>query len=214
MRIFLALFALLLAAPAFAAPIIGQPAPVFTGTDTLGNQRSLETYLGKTVVLEWTNHECPYVKKHYNSGNMQKIQEQAAADGVIWLRVVSSAPGEQGHVTPEQANRLVAEKHAVATATILDESGDIGRAYNARTTPHMFVIDPNGVLVYAGAIDSKPTSDAEDIATAQNYVKTVLDDLKAGRPVSVASTQPYGCAVKYGTPAATTPTPDPGATAE
>jgi len=214
MRIILALFALLLSVPAFAAPIIGQPAPVFTGKDTLGNDRSLETYLGKTVVLEWTNHECPYVKKHYDSGNMQSIQEQASADGVIWLRMISSAPGQQGHVSPEQANRLVDEKHAIATATILDESGDIGRAYNAKTTPHMFVIDPNGVLVYAGAIDNKPTSDAGDIATAQNYVKTVLDDLKAGRPVSVGETQAYGCAVKYGTSPATTPTPDPGATAE
>lgn len=197
MRILIAFFALFLAMPAFAAPIIGQPAPEFTGKDTTGNDRSLSTYLGKIVVLEWTNHECPYVKKHYDAGNMQKVQQQAAEEDVIWLRIISSAPGKQGHVSAVDANRIVAEKHAVATATLLDESGDIGELYDAKTTPHMFVIDKDGTLVYGGAIDDKPTSDIADIATAKNYVKTVLDDLKMGRPVSVGETKPYGCGVKY-----------------
>ena len=211
MRYLIALFALLLAFPAAAAPIIGQPAPAFTGKDTLGNDRSLATYLGKTVVLEWTNHECPYVKKHYDSGNMQKTQEEAARDGVIWLRIISSGEGQQGYVMPEQANRIIAEEHAVATATLLDTTGDIGRAYAAKTTPHMFVIDPNGVLVYGGAIDDKPTSDVADVATAKNYVKTVLDDLKAGRPVSVGETKSYGCGVKYGTAESVEPAVAPAA---
>jgi peroxiredoxin len=205
MRLLIALFVLFLAAPSWAqdqavtlaSPIIGQPAPEFTGRDTTGNDRKLSTYQGKVVVLEWTSGECPYVKKHYDSGNMQKTQELAAQQGAIWLRLISSGPGMPGHVSAVDADRFVAEKHAVATATILDESGEIGHLYGAMTTPHMFVIDKNGILVYAGAIDDKPTTAQEDLATAKNYVKTVLNDLAAGRPVSVAETKPYGCAIKY-----------------
>lgn len=197
MRFLFALFLALFALPAVAAPIIGQPAPDFTGKDTTGNDRTLSTYLGKIVVLEWTNHECPYVKKHYDSGNMQKVQQQAADEGVIWLRINSSAPGKQGHVSAIDSDRIAQEKGAVVTATLLDEAGTIGQLYGAKTTPHMFVIDKDGTLIYAGAIDDKPTSDSADIATSKNYVKTVLDDLKTGRPVSVGETKPYGCGVKY-----------------
>lgn len=182
---------------ALAQAVVGQPAPDFKGLDTKGATRSLSEFAGKIVVLEWTNHECPYVRKHYGSGNMQKLQKEAADQGAVWLRVISSAPGEQGHVSAIDADRIVAEKNAIATATILDESGVIGRSYGAKTTPHMFVVDQNGVLVYAGAIDDKPTTDAADIATAHNYVEAVLDDLKMGRQVSVGQTQAYGCGVKY-----------------
>ncbi len=183
---------------AHASPVIGQPAPEFSAKDTGGNTRSLSTYKGKVVVLEWTNHECPYVKKHYDSGNMQKIQQQAADQGVIWLRIISSAPGKQGHLSGVDADRVARDANAVATATLIDETGEVGKLYGAKTTPGMVVIGADGNVAYAGAIDDKPTSDQADIATAKNYVKTVLDDLHAGRPVSVAETQSYGCGIKYG----------------
>jgi peroxiredoxin len=177
--------------------LTGQPAPDFAATDTMNHPQTLSSYKGKVVVLEWTNNLCPYVQKHYNAGNMQSTQQAAADMGAIWLRIISSAPGKEGHVSPADANRIVTEKHVIATATILDESGSIGKLYGAKATPTMAVIDANGTLVYEGAIDDKPTSDPDDIATAKNYVKTVLADLKAGRKVSIDRTQAYGCGVKY-----------------
>jgi peroxiredoxin len=185
------------ASPAFAAPEVGQPAPDFTGTDTHGVEHSLSDFKGKSVVLEWTNHECPYVHKHYDSGNMQKLQETATADGVIWLTIASSAEGKQGQLSNEDANIVMKEQGAKPTARIQDPSGEIGKLYGAKTTPHMFVIDPEGTLVYAGAIDSNKSFDPATIEGADNYVMDALAAIKAGEPVKVASTTPYGCSVKY-----------------
>jgi Peroxiredoxin len=182
---------------AFALPAVGQPAPMFTGTDSNGRTVSLSDFRGKTVVLEWTNHECPFVGRHYGSGNMQALQKQATADGVVWLSIVSSAPGEQGSVTPAEANALTQSRNAAPTAVILDPSGTIGHAYDAKTTPHMFVIDPDGLLVYMGAIDDQPRNAGADPGRARNYVRDALAALKAGQPVTDAVTQPYGCSVKY-----------------
>ena len=176
---------------------VGQPAPDFTATDTNGVEHSLSDFKGKNIVLEWSNHECPFVVKHYKPGNMQKLQKQATEDGAIWLTIVSSAPGKQGHVTAEAANDIMTNAGALATAKILDESGEIGQLYGAKTTPHMFVIDKDGVLAYAGAIDSDSGFDPAGIEGATNYVVAALDDLSAGKAVQTASTQPYGCSVKY-----------------
>jgi peroxiredoxin len=177
---------------------VGDPAPAFTGKDTKGQSHALAGFKGKFVVLEWHNQGCPYVKKHYSSGNMQKLQKEWTAKGVVWLTVISSAPGLQGHVTAAQADAYVKEQGAAPTAVLLDPSGEIGRLYDAKTTPHMFVIDPNGTLIYNGAIDDKPTTDTADIATAQNYLSAALADAMAGKPVTTAATKPYGCSVKYG----------------
>lgn len=185
------------ALPAVAAPVLGEIAPGFTAKDANGETVNLSDYAGKTVVLEWTNDQCPYVKKHYGAGNMQKTQETAAADGAVWLTIISSAEGKQGYVTPDEAKALTTERNAKPTEIILDVSGDVGRAYEAKTTPHMFVIDPAGKLVYAGGIDDKPTADPKDIEGANNYVLAALDDLKNNRPVANPESEPYGCAVKY-----------------
>jgi peroxiredoxin len=176
---------------------VGQPAPSFAAPDQTGAARSLDSYKGKWVVLEWVNHECPFVQKHYGSGNMQKTQKAATAKGAVWLSVSSSAPGKQGAMDGKLAARLTAEKGAAPTAVLLDPDGTIGRAYGAKTTPHMFVIDPKGSVVYAGAIDDKPSTDQEDVKTAKNFVLTALDEAMAGKPVTASSTQPYGCSVKY-----------------
>lgn len=184
-------------ATAVAAPPVGQPAPAIELVDTTGKTRSLAEFAGKTVVLEWTNHECPFVKKHYGSGNMQAQQRDATADGVVWLTVNSSAPGKQGHVDGAAANRIRGAAGAAQTAYLLDPDGTAGRAYGAKTTPHMYVIDPEGVLRYAGAIDSIPSPDAGDIAKATQYVPQALAELAAGKPVSVNVSRPYGCSVKY-----------------
>lgn len=189
---------LLTAAPAIAAAVVGQPAPDFSATDIDGKEFKLSEHKGKIIVLEWTNHECPYVVKHYSSGNMQNTQKAALEKGVEWVTINSSAPGRQGHVTPEDAKKIAQEAGASYTARILDESGEIGHAYDAKTTPHMFVIDQAGTLVYAGAIDDNPSPRAEDAASAKNYVLAALDDLAAGKAVETPSSQPYGCAVKYG----------------
>lgn len=186
-----------MAMPAFAAAVVGQPAPSFSGTDTKGVVHTLESFKGKTLVLEWTNHECPFVKKHYSIGSMQATQKEATADGVVWVRVISSAPGKQGNLSPADADRIASEQNVSATATLLDADGTIGKAYGAKTTPHMFVINPESVVVYAGAIDSDTSSDSTKVAGATNYVKAALADLKAGRAVATASTKPYGCSVKY-----------------
>jgi peroxiredoxin len=195
-----ALIAAAMLRPAVAAdagPQVGAPAPLFSGVDSNGNPRSLAEFRGKTVVLEWTNHDCPYVIKHYGSGNMQALQRDATARGVVWLAVISSAQGEQGYVSGPEANRIVADRQAAPTATILDPDGTIGRAYGARTTPHMYIIDGAGTLVYMGGIDDRPTTDKADIAGARNFVRAALDDMTAGRPVGTPTSRPYGCSVKY-----------------
>lgn len=185
------------AGQAHAAATVGQPAPSFTLTDTKGTTHSLADFAGKTVVLEWFNHECPFVKKHYGAGNMQKQQDAATGKGVVWLTINSSAPGKQGHVNAEQANAVLGEWKASPTAFLLDHDGTVGRAYGAKTTPHMYVIDGTGVLRYNGAIDSNPSADPADIPGATQYVEAALADLAANRAVARGTTQPYGCSVKY-----------------
>lgn len=182
---------------AIAAPEIGKPAPAFTAVDSNGKSHALADFKGKTVILEWTNDGCPYVKKHYGAGNMQKIQKDLTADGAVWLSVISSAPGKQGHVDGKGANDLTKSRNAAPTAVLLDPKGTIGRAYEAQTTPHMYVIDGKGVLRYMGAIDDKPSTDVASIPGARNYVRDAVAAVKAGKPVEVAATDPYGCSVKY-----------------
>ena len=191
--------ALMLAAPPLSAePRIGQPAPDFTGVDSTGTTRTLSELRGKTVVLEWTNHQCPFVGKHYSTGNMQKLQKEAVGSEVVWLSVISSAPGRQGHVEPKKAISLTTSRKASPTAVILDTKGEIGRAYSARTTPHMFVINAKGTLVYKGAIDDKPSANHDDVPIARNYVRDALGALALGKPIDQAATRAYGCSVKYG----------------
>ena len=182
---------------AHAGVRVGQPAPDFTGVDSNGNQHTLSQYSGKTVVLEWTNHDCPYVKKHYNSGNMQALQKQATADGVVWLSVISSKPGKQGPVSGAKSNELTQSRNAAPTAVILDETSAIGELYGAKTTPHMYIVDKSGQLVYMGGIDSIPSSNEADIASAKNYVRVALDSIAAGKAIEESVTRPYGCSVKY-----------------
>lgn len=195
----IAMIALVLAtsAPALAAPEVGKPAPVIETTDVHGENFNLADHKGSIVVLEWSNHECPFVKKHYESGNMQKLQETATADGVKWVTILSSAPGRQGHVSDAKALEIAAEKGAHPTTILRDESGTIGRLYGAATTPHMFVIDKEGTLVYAGAIDSNSSPRQETIEGATNYVTQALKSLKEGTPIETATSQAYGCPVKY-----------------
>lgn len=194
-----AALAVLFAAPNAQASTakVGEPAPAFTLTDSNGVTHSLADFAGKTVVLEWTNHECPFVVKHYGAKNMQAQQRSATEAGAIWLTLNSSAPGKQGNVDAAKANALRAEHAAAATAYLFDTSGDTGRAYGAKTTPHMYVIDPQGVLRYAGAIDSIPSANQADIPKAEQYVNVALAELAAGKAVSTPLTQPYGCSVKY-----------------
>jgi len=192
-----ALPALVRPAPAAAQAVVGRPAPGFTVTDSNGTARALNNYRGKVVVLEWWNPECPFVGKHYGSGNMQRLQKAWTGKGVVWLTVDSSAPGKQGYVDGAQANTLMKEKGGAPTAVLLDPDGQVGRAYGARTTPHMFVIDAKGTVVYAGGIDDKPSTDRADVTTARNYVQAALDETMAGRPVTTPTSQPYGCSVKY-----------------
>jgi len=194
----LAAVALLASARTAAADaVVGQAAPAFTLTGTDGKAHSLSEFQGKYVVLEWVNHDCPFVKKHYGSGNMQKLQKKYTAEGVVWLSINSSAPGKQGNFPPAEADALTKEKKASPTALLLDPDGTVGKAYGAKTTPHMYVIDPKGTLVYAGGIDDKPSTDAADIAGARNHVDQALSEALAGKPVTVASSTPYGCSVKY-----------------
>ena len=182
---------------AAADAVVGKPAPAFTLTDTQGKQESLADFSGKYVVLEWINHECPFVKKHYGTGNMQKLQKKYVDAGVVWLSINSSAPGKQGNYEPAKWNEVTAEAKASPTAVLLDPDGTVGRAYGAKTTPHMYVIDPKGSLVYAGGIDDKPSTDPDDVAGARNYVDAALGEALAGKPITVASSTPYGCSVKY-----------------
>jgi peroxiredoxin len=180
-----------------AAPEVGKPAPAFSGTDTRGKTWTLEGLVGKAVILEWTNHDCPYVRKHYGSGNMQDLQKEAAEAGYVWLSVISSAPGKQGHVTASEADELTRSRGAAPTAVLLDEKGEIGRAYGARTTPHMYIVGPDGTLLYMGGIDDIRSSDPADIPKARNYVRAAMAEIAAGKPVADAVTPPYGCSVKY-----------------
>jgi hypothetical protein len=180
-----------------AEPVISQPAPLFSAASASGGTVSLADLRGKTVVLEWTNHECPFVVKHYQSGNNPNLQKDAAAKGIVWLQVISSAPGKQGYIDGETAKKLNAERGATPTDTVFDPDGKIGKLYEATNTPQFFIINPEGVLVYKGGIDSIPSADIEDIAKAENYVSAALAELAAGKPVSQSSTKPYGCTVKY-----------------
>jgi peroxiredoxin len=189
------LLAVGLSSAAFAATV-GQPAPGFTLTDSNGQTHSLADFKGKTVVLEWTNHECPFVVKHYGANNMQQ-QQAAAGDNVVWLSINSGAAGKQGHVDGAGANAVMAKNGHKSTAYLLDADGKVGQAYGAKTTPHMYVIDASGNLAYNGAIDSIPSADQADIPKATQYVTQALGEIKAGKPVSVATTKPYGCSVKY-----------------
>ncbi len=192
------LIAAAVAAPvlAFANVNVDAPAPAFTATTADGKTVNLADYKGKTVVLEWTNHDCPFVKKHY-SGNMQSQQKDATAQGVVWLQVISSAPGQQGFVDGATAQKLNTDRGAAPTATLLDPKGEIGKAYGAQTTPHMYVIKGDGTLAYKGGIDSIATAKVDDIAKAEPYVKEALAAVAAGKKVEKSSTRPYGCGVKY-----------------
>jgi peroxiredoxin len=176
---------------------VGDSAPSFTATDSHGRQQSLNQYHGKYVVLEWHNQGCPYTHKHYASGNMQELQKEWTGKGVVWLTVLSSAPGEQGYMTADQENAYLRSVKATPTAAVLDPGGKLGHLYNAKTTPDMYVIDPNGKLIYSGAIDNRATPDPEDVKGADNYVSDALTAAMAGKPVQTPSTRPYGCSVKY-----------------
>ena len=186
-----------LPATAKAAAMVGQPAPAFTLVDTHGAKHSLSDLKGKLVVLEWVNFECPFVGKHYGSGNMQKLQKTYTGKGVVWLSINSSAEGKQGYFAPDKINALVKEKGAAPTAYLVDTDGSVGRAYGAKTTPHLYVVDPGGTIIYAGGIDDTPSTDQADVATAKNFVRAALDEALAGKQVTTATSTPYGCSVKY-----------------
>ncbi len=192
-------FTLLVITPAIANAAVktGDAAPTFSGTTAKGETFTLADQKGKIVVLEWTNKDCPFVKKHYKTGNMQKLQKAAAENGVVWVSVLSSAEGKQGHLTADEALANVAMKEAAPAHLVLDPSGEIGTLYAAKTTPHMFVIDAEGNLAYHGAIDDVSSADPADVEKANNYVTAAIDALKAGKAVETASTSPYGCSVKY-----------------
>jgi peroxiredoxin len=183
---------LALIASAFAVKV-GEPAPGFTSVDSNGKQQSLSDYKGKFVVLEWHSQDCPYTRKYYESGNMQRLQKEWTAKGVVWLTVISSAPGMKGFVTPSQENDYLKTMNAAPTAVLMDPGGSLGRLYAAKTTPHMFVVDPSGTLIYNGAIDDHPASNVN----SKNYVSAALEQAMGGKPVSEPTTRPYGCSVKY-----------------
>jgi peroxiredoxin len=176
---------------------VGDRAPDFTATDSNGRVHKLSEYQDKFVVLEWTNRGCPYTQKHYNSGNMQRLQREWTSRGVTWLTVISSAPGKQGYVKAAEENAYVKQVNAAPTAVLLDPTGVLGRLYDAKTTPHMFIIDPKGILIYNGAIDDRPTTDLADVNGARNYLSLALEEATSGKPVSIPTTRPYGCSVKY-----------------
>jgi len=188
---------LLVAFQAQAATKVGTPAPDFELVDTNGNSHKLSDFAGKVVVLEWTNHDCPFVRKHYDSENMQTLQKDYTAKDVVWLSIVSSAEGKQGYVTPEEGNTVLKEEKAQPTAKLLDPTGTVGQLYGAKTTPHMYVVDKDMNLAYMGAIDSIPSAYMKDVSKADNYVVAALDSVLAGEPVAKPSTRPYGCSVKY-----------------
>jgi peroxiredoxin len=184
-------------ATASANPELNQPAPAFAAQGADGKSIKLDAYKGKTVVLEWTNHDCPYVKKHYESGNIPTLQKEAAAKGVVWLQVVSSAPGKQGHVDGATAQKLNGARHAAPAGTVLDPEGSVGKLYGAQTTPHIFIVNASGQLVYKGGIDSLATTSHADLTKAEHYVANALKSIESGKPIEKANTRPYGCSVKY-----------------
>ena len=190
--------AVLFATQLFAAAKVGAAAPSFTEPASDGKTYSLSNYQGKFVVLEWHNQSCPYTAKHYESGNMQKLQKEWTGKGVEWFTVISSAPGNQGYVSPSDENLYLSKMKASPTAALLDPSGQLGHMYGAKTTPHMFIINPQGMLIYDGAIDDRPTTDESDVNGAKNYVSLALGEALAGKQVSITTTRPYGCSVKYG----------------
>lgn len=179
------------------AAVVGNLAPAFKLSDYKGNNHALSDYKGKFVVLEWVNFECPFSRKHYESGNMPDLQKKYVKEGVIWLSINSSAPGKQGNFTREKISGEIKAYNASPTAYLIDPEGMVGHLYGAKTTPDMYIINPEGVLIYAGAIDDRPTFDKDDIPGAKNYVKAALDEALAGKPVQIAQTKPYGCSVKY-----------------
>jgi peroxiredoxin len=189
-------FALIALSIGWAARV-SEPAPEFTATDTHGEVHTLSEYQGKFVVLEWTNRGCPYTQKHYNSGNMQRLQREWTSRGVVWLTVISSAPGKQGYVTASEENQFLTQINAAPTAVLLDPTGTLGHLYDAKTTPHMFIINPKGALIYNGAIDDRPTTDLEDVNGAKNYVSLALEEATMGKIVSDPTSRPYGCSIKY-----------------
>ncbi|MGD0730397.1 MAG: redoxin domain-containing protein [Terracidiphilus sp.] len=176
---------------------VGEPAPAFTATDSRGHTETLSQYRGKYVVLEWHNQSCPYTQKHYVSGNMQALQKEWTAKGVVWFTVISSGPGKPGYVTPSEENAYLEKTHAAPTAVLLDRDARLARLYSAKTTPDMYVIDPSGKLIYEGAIDDRPTPDVADVHGADNYVTDALTAAMTGKPIATSFTRPYGCAVKY-----------------
>jgi AhpC/TSA family len=187
----------ILGSAANAAPQIGQVAPDFSVQDSKGDSLRLSQYRGKTVVLEWTNADCPYTRKHYTSGNMQSVQKLAGENGIVWLTIISSAPGKQGYVNGPDADALTESRHAAPTAVLLDANGTVGHLYNAKTTPHMFVIDRKGTLQYMGGIDSIATADVDDIARAEPYLKEAMLAVAQGEKPPHSVTKPYGCSIKY-----------------
>ena len=193
----LPVLALALNLSAFAAVEPGETAPDFTLKDSKGNSQKLSSFSGKFVVLEWMNPECPFVKKHYSTGNMQSLQKEHTAKGIVWLSIISSAPGKQGYCTGPQAEANTKDQKAFPTAVLLDPSGEVGQLYGAKTTPHMFVINPEGKLIYMGAIDSIRSANSSDCAKADNYVRQTLNAALAGKPVPNPETKSYGCSVKY-----------------
>jgi peroxiredoxin len=193
-----AIFFLLILSQPLLAVKVGDPAPDFQGADSNGQTRKLSDYKGKYVVLEWHNNGCPFTRKHYESGNMQNLQKQWTAKGVVWFTVISSAPGHQGYVTAPEENAYLSKMNAVPTAAILDPSGAIGHLFSAKTTPQIVIIDPGGKVVYDGAIDDRPTPDVSDIPGARNYVNAALTELMSGKNVTDPATRSYGCSIKYG----------------
>jgi hypothetical protein len=189
--------AILIGCSVAQAARVGEPGPDFAATDTNGKVHKLSEYRGQFVVLEWTNRGCPYTQKHYNSGNMQRLQREWTGKGVIWLTIISSAPGTQGYVTAPEENAYLKEVNAAPTAVLLDPTGAVGQLYDAKTTPHMFIINSQGTLIYNGAIDDRPTTDLADVNGAKNYVSVSLQEATSGKPVTDATTRPYGCSVKY-----------------
>ena len=199
MKLLLIAITALVTGPLYAAdvPPVGSAAPDFSTPDTNGKTHSLSQYKGKYVVLEWFNPECPFVKKHYGSDNMQKLQQEYTGKGVVWLTIDSNAPGTEGNITPDQAQKIMASWKTKQTALLLDPESKVARSYGAKNTPNMVVINPEGKIIYEGAIDNKATPNPADIPSSTNYVKAALDESLAGRPVSNPTTKPYGCSVKY-----------------
>jgi peroxiredoxin len=197
MKTLLAVVTLALAASVQASPQLGKPAPDFSLNDLSGKSHDLSDLKGKFVVLEWVNFGCPFVRKHYGSENMQRLQKEFTEKGVVWLSICSSAPGKQGNETPEAAKTGLSRFGSAASAYLVDQDGKVGRLYGAKTTPDMFVINPEGILIYAGAIDDKPTPNPSTVSGANNYVEAALKEAESGKAVSVPSTKPYGCSVKY-----------------